>query len=1016
MDSSPPRPSPESQTPEIDPAWARELARALTQDERTDAAARAGLHRDPAPALSSSWFARLFLRRSGGGSARPDGAKPPRGPLPSAQEFEAQRLLSAALEALEEPMRTTVVRRYVRGLALTEIARLDGVAEATVRARLAHGLELLRADLDRRQRGGRDAWRALLAVLVEREHRPLVATAAASGLGLGALGWLGALAFLGAVAFAVLERDERGPDVLARAEGATAYANPERADDATPTLAPSAAPGSTTALRAPGAADVERGLPPGVAYRVRGRVVDHADRPIADARLTTENGSLLLLDSGRLRGQERLRGWAGPTATRTDARGEFVLDLAPQRASAELSAFAPGATPTLGFTVVARAPGFAPTTWGGTLYLGEERDLGTLRAARGRSIEGRVTARGEELEGAQVSATWPELEPTQRTQWPWVQFGARQVLARTTTDAEGRYRLDGVAAPNARVFAAASGFDERASPALALRDDAPVAAPDLELRPWTACVRGHVVDANGVPVARASVSASAPDHRYRLVTATDEQGAFEFALVAAEPHDLAAWGSTAQDGRAFEAGVASTRSDVRLVLRRERTVGLAIRATDGRPIARCRVFVNPVGGGSGREYRLEDGARGLEFELPPMPFQLRALADDCETRFVEFQDAAQVGARIELELQRQPLVRGLVVDARGVPVPRAQVRLLHRSAEPGTGELRELVPGTVPTYGFSDDDGAFVLGRSPGHAWQVRAEDATLGAGESDVRLPSEPDASLRIVLRPFGAVRGRVLADDPAQRRDAWFSLLRGDGWRESARVDEAGRFEFPDVAEGSWQIVLETYDPELALLRVCRTDLAPVVVQVESGRTTDVDFDLARRGQCALQGNFRFVGEEDELWTVALAPVPARIVNAQLVAIAPSGDFELAASAPGSAWIVARCEARDGCMRELRWPVELAAGPQRRALAIDTVELEVRAPGRGGAELLHRWHRDDGATLETRFLLPANGTHPRLRLPCGTGTFHAVTPSGLERSEPLVQIELRADTPRTLELPRDR
>lgn len=56
--------------------------------------------------------------------------------------------LSRALVALDEPFRTTVIRRYLDGESAADIARALGVPAGTVRWRLKTGLERLRASLD----------------------------------------------------------------------------------------------------------------------------------------------------------------------------------------------------------------------------------------------------------------------------------------------------------------------------------------------------------------------------------------------------------------------------------------------------------------------------------------------------------------------------------------------------------------------------------------------------------------------------------------------------------------------------------------------------------------------------------------------------------------------------------------------------------------------------------------------------------------------------------------------------
>ncbi len=72
--------------------------------------------------------------------------------------------LSAALVALDEPFRTTVIRRYLDGESAAAIARSLGVPAGTVRWRLSTGLARLRAALD----DSAPRWRYALIPLVPR--------------------------------------------------------------------------------------------------------------------------------------------------------------------------------------------------------------------------------------------------------------------------------------------------------------------------------------------------------------------------------------------------------------------------------------------------------------------------------------------------------------------------------------------------------------------------------------------------------------------------------------------------------------------------------------------------------------------------------------------------------------------------------------------------------------------------------------------------------------------------------
>jgi hypothetical protein len=95
--------------------------------------------------------------------------------LPSAAELaarvELQRKLAEAVLALSEPTRSTLVLRYLEGLAPRHIARRQGVPPATVKSRLKRGLSELRARLDRDHGGDGRSWLAALAPLLRAPTR-----------------------------------------------------------------------------------------------------------------------------------------------------------------------------------------------------------------------------------------------------------------------------------------------------------------------------------------------------------------------------------------------------------------------------------------------------------------------------------------------------------------------------------------------------------------------------------------------------------------------------------------------------------------------------------------------------------------------------------------------------------------------------------------------------------------------------------------------------------------------------
>lgn len=111
--------------------------------------------------------------------------------------------LSAALVALDEPFRGTVIRRYLDGQSAADIARALGIPAGTVRWRLKIGLERLRASLDETT----PRWKRALFPLAANAGKGAALVKAKTGI--IALVALVLLLGVGAVA---LVRHERGAD------------------------------------------------------------------------------------------------------------------------------------------------------------------------------------------------------------------------------------------------------------------------------------------------------------------------------------------------------------------------------------------------------------------------------------------------------------------------------------------------------------------------------------------------------------------------------------------------------------------------------------------------------------------------------------------------------------------------------------------------------------------------------------------------------------------------------------
>ncbi|HEY0709312.1 MAG TPA: RNA polymerase sigma factor, partial [Polyangia bacterium] len=87
-------------------------------------------------------------------------------PETSIVERETERRLAALVLGLAEPYRGTILRRYHDGQSAADIARDEGIPEGTVRWRLKHALDELRAQLTDEDALDRKALAALLPLPV----------------------------------------------------------------------------------------------------------------------------------------------------------------------------------------------------------------------------------------------------------------------------------------------------------------------------------------------------------------------------------------------------------------------------------------------------------------------------------------------------------------------------------------------------------------------------------------------------------------------------------------------------------------------------------------------------------------------------------------------------------------------------------------------------------------------------------------------------------------------------------
>lgn len=181
--------------------WLRTLARRLVQDPATadDAVQEtmaAALTHGRAVRHVKGWLATVLRNRVRDRArshrrreAREQAAAVPEATLDSpvdvVERAELAQQMTAAVLALDEPFRSTVLLRYFDGLSNEEIARRHDVPAATVRTRLKRALDRLRARFDADHDGDRKRWAGPMALAFGVESSAAAASGAGSAVGAG---------------------------------------------------------------------------------------------------------------------------------------------------------------------------------------------------------------------------------------------------------------------------------------------------------------------------------------------------------------------------------------------------------------------------------------------------------------------------------------------------------------------------------------------------------------------------------------------------------------------------------------------------------------------------------------------------------------------------------------------------------------------------------------------------------------------------------------------------------------
>jgi RNA polymerase sigma factor (sigma-70 family) len=697
-------------------------------------------------------------------------------PADIVERLEIARALCDVLFELAEPYRATVVRHYYDGLSLADIARKDGVPEATVRWRHKHALDRLRARLDERAQGGRRGWSAALAPLVGAPGRTIVI-----------VGTVVKKLVLAVVAALLLLAVGVWTTAYLGARGAPRSVPPSRSleitfhHDTRPSL-----PRLSVAIAAAAGTDAI------AATGIAGRVVDDRGSPVADATIWVADRDVSALPAARSDADgrfeiERIRpGQFDVAATAGDLVaesrtvevvlgshpqvelvvrvGRVVLDgrvvdeHAQEVAGAAVELRGPLSRSTVTdsegrFRVVGLVAGMygLAVSAGGYVYARQSRLVPhegtvtvTVELARGVMVSGSVrTATGAPVAGATVGSTaWNLADPR----------------LEVTSDAAGRFRIGPLPAGTVRLsaFHPSYGVSE-----IAILELPPASAPSTDLIfAASASIDGSVRLDDGSPASGAAITLTAKDTPARWSVIADDTGAFAIASLPVGTYEVEA---TARGDLPPQIARGSHRS-VTLTPGTHEHVALEVvggnehvrgRVIDdrGAAVAGAAVWaeatrtMSPMSLDQVRTYSESDGTFDLA-ELPRGSYTIYASRPGGASG--KLADVRAGTSSITIAIPAAASVAGRATSSDGRPLHSFLVRYQWISRSGYGGEVLSSTERAIEAA-----DGGFVLdGLEPSRMFLVRIETA---AGETGVATPfRSPRGSARPAWRSLSQARGR--------------------------------------------------------------------------------------------------------------------------------------------------------------------------------------------------------------------------------------------------------------------
>ncbi len=403
----------------------------------------------------------------------------------------------------------------------------------------------------------------------------------------------------------------------------------------------------------------------------------------------------------------------------------------------------------------------------------------------------------------------------------------------TTTDAKGRFRIDGIGRAPVGLVARAPGFDE------ARREARVGETVELFLFPG-ATLAGTVRDDDGRPVKGASVQAEG-DRPWRIPPAerTDARGEFRMPGVRPGEYTVVAREGGRAPGIAAVVVEPEAEASVSILLSEGGFVTGRVVDPDGRPLAgRLRVEVFDEHGlpSSASDRMAADAKADGTFALGPLPVGTLGIGVSAPRHATRRLEATIARGRAvdlgDVALETGLVIHGRVRDGEGSGIEGASVRAsMRRAVERHEGEAT------------SEADGAYlVAGLKPG-TYQLIASRSGFAPAHATAQAGGDP---VDLVMEAGGEIAGRVVDAEGQPAEDATLSAERADGAEAGglgayAAADEGeGRFVLRDLAAGGYVVQARASD---------RGEASIAGVRVVAGKRTEVG-TLRLRGGGAVRG----------------------------------------------------------------------------------------------------------------------------------------------------------------------